>query len=121
MRPDAIVNRTRQLTDSPPGMLIGVLPWEKVASWETKINLATLDTSTAPAHSLFFSLFSFPSPLYSSPSLYLCIFFSHLFIMRSSIVLLSALATAVMGANSTEYTLPEGFNLGLVDSSERSM
>ncbi|KAJ5458239.1 hypothetical protein N7475_009627 [Penicillium sp. IBT 31633x] len=41
--------------------------------------------------------------------------------MRTSIVFLSALATAVMGANSTEpYTFPEGFNIGLVDSAERS-
>ncbi|KAJ5120585.1 uncharacterized protein N7515_009973 [Penicillium bovifimosum] len=40
--------------------------------------------------------------------------------MRTSIVFLSALATSVMGANSTTYTLPAGFNVGLVDSSERS-
>ncbi|KAJ5200219.1 hypothetical protein N7491_008981 [Penicillium cf. griseofulvum] len=39
-----------------------------------------------------------------------------------SVIILSALATAVMGANSTDstYTLPAGFNIGLVESSERS-
>ncbi|KXG47607.1 uncharacterized protein PGRI_014770 [Penicillium griseofulvum] len=39
-----------------------------------------------------------------------------------SVIILSALATAVMGANSTDsaYTLPAGFNPGLVESSERS-
>jgi hypothetical protein len=41
--------------------------------------------------------------------------------MRSSIVVLSALATAAMGANSTyTYTFPAGFNIGLVESGERS-
>ncbi|KAJ5558476.1 hypothetical protein N7535_008689 [Penicillium sp. DV-2018c] len=41
--------------------------------------------------------------------------------MRTSIIFLSALATSVLGANSTSpYTLPAGFNVGLVDSSERS-
>jgi hypothetical protein len=42
--------------------------------------------------------------------------------MRSSIILLSALATSVMGANNTgPYTLPTDFNIGLVESSELSM
>jgi hypothetical protein len=41
--------------------------------------------------------------------------------MRTTIVFLSALATSVMGANSTTYSLPAGFNVGLVDPSERSM
>ncbi|CDM30912.1 hypothetical protein DTO013E5_440 [Penicillium roqueforti] len=37
--------------------------------------------------------------------------------MRSSIIFLSALATAVMADNSTDtYTFPAGFNIGLVDS-----
>ncbi|KAJ5952422.1 uncharacterized protein N7479_010835 [Penicillium vulpinum] len=41
--------------------------------------------------------------------------------MRSSIILVSALATAVMGANSTvPYTLPAGFNIGLVKSTDLS-
>ncbi|KAJ5782793.1 hypothetical protein N7457_004567 [Penicillium paradoxum] len=40
--------------------------------------------------------------------------------MRSSIVFLSALATSVMGANSTAYTLPADFNLALVEAGERS-
>ncbi|KAJ5178081.1 uncharacterized protein N7500_000780 [Penicillium coprophilum] len=42
--------------------------------------------------------------------------------MRSSLIFISALATAVMGQNSTEsdYTLPAGFNIGLVESGERS-
>ncbi|KAJ5817959.1 hypothetical protein N7447_007967 [Penicillium robsamsonii] len=40
--------------------------------------------------------------------------------MRSSIIFISALATAVMGANSTDsaYTLPAGFNIGLVKPGE---
>ena len=43
--------------------------------------------------------------------------------MRSSIVFLTALATAAMGDNSTStysYTFPAGWNLGLVESGERS-
>jgi hypothetical protein len=41
--------------------------------------------------------------------------------MRYSVVALSALATAAMGQNSTSpYTFPAGFNIGLVDSSDRS-
>ncbi|KAJ5356468.1 hypothetical protein N7517_011077 [Penicillium concentricum] len=42
--------------------------------------------------------------------------------MRSSIILISTLATAVMGANSTDsaYTLPAGFNIGLVKPGEPS-
>ncbi|KAJ5997705.1 hypothetical protein N7499_005898 [Penicillium canescens] len=41
--------------------------------------------------------------------------------MRSSVAFLSALATSVLAANSTDsYTFPEGWNIGLVDSSTRS-
>ncbi|KAJ5498791.1 hypothetical protein N7453_007842 [Penicillium expansum] len=41
--------------------------------------------------------------------------------MRSSIIFLSALATAVMADNSTDtYTFPAGFNIGLVSSSQLS-
>jgi hypothetical protein len=40
--------------------------------------------------------------------------------MRSSIAFLSALATSVLAANSTEYTFPEGWNIGLVDADTRS-
>lgn len=38
--------------------------------------------------------------------------------MYSSIVLLSTLAASVLGANSTTYTLPQGFNIGLVKPDE---
>ncbi|KAJ5497000.1 hypothetical protein N7463_008987 [Penicillium fimorum] len=40
--------------------------------------------------------------------------------MRSSIIFISALATAVMGANSTDsvYTLPAGFNIALAKPGE---
>ena len=34
--------------------------------------------------------------------------------MYSSIVLLSALAASAVAQNSTSYTFPQGFNLGLV-------
>ncbi|KAJ5747235.1 uncharacterized protein N7511_008931 [Penicillium nucicola] len=40
--------------------------------------------------------------------------------MRYSIAFLSALATSVLAANSTEYTFPEGWNIGLVDADTRS-
>ncbi|KAJ5082072.1 hypothetical protein N7532_011115 [Penicillium argentinense] len=38
--------------------------------------------------------------------------------MRASVVYLSTLATAVLGSNSTTYTLPAGFNIGLVKPDE---
>ncbi|KAJ5312291.1 hypothetical protein PENANT_c011G00427 [Penicillium antarcticum] len=41
--------------------------------------------------------------------------------MRYSIAFLSALATSVLAANSTDsYTFPEGWNIGLVDADTRS-
>jgi hypothetical protein len=41
--------------------------------------------------------------------------------MRSAILVVSSLATVALGANSTyTYTFPAGFNIGQVDSSERS-
>ncbi|KAJ5392226.1 hypothetical protein N7509_007716 [Penicillium cosmopolitanum] len=38
--------------------------------------------------------------------------------MRSSIVLVSAFAAAALGQNSTSYTFPAGFNIGLVKPDE---
>jgi hypothetical protein len=40
--------------------------------------------------------------------------------MRSSIVLVSAFAAAALGSNSTSYTFPAGFNIGLVKPDELS-
>lgn len=40
--------------------------------------------------------------------------------MRSSIVLVSAFAAAALGQNSTSYTFPAGFNIGLVKPDELS-
>ena len=79
----------------------------------------TLDTKHLP-------ILVFPSsnpPLFSLlSSLLLVHSISNLSIMRSSIIFLSALATAVMTDNSTDtYTFPAGFNIGLVDSGTLSM
>lgn len=45
-----------------------------------------------------------------------------LFIMRSSIIFLSALATSVMAGNATDtYTFPAGFDIGLVKPGDLCM